>query len=174
MLPHLGNEPFSWALKMAKKNDYLEKLRDPRWQKKRLEVLNLAEFTCSSCHDNTKTLNVHHKEYIKGREPWEYDAEQLVCICQDCHKSHHEAFDLLKWACSYSNIDGPNNREELAMLICGFMGMPTERIIEVYPFAGSPYLLDVYQAGIDSKIRAVEISIKRRANAKAFLGENNG
>lgn len=44
------------------------------------------EFTCQSCADGTKTLNVHHKFYKKGAKPWEYDASALVTLCEDCHE----------------------------------------------------------------------------------------
>lgn len=30
---------------------YLEKLRDPRWQRRRLEVFERAHFQCEACHD---------------------------------------------------------------------------------------------------------------------------
>lgn len=74
---------------MAKKASaaYLEKLKDPRWQKKRLEILNRDEWTCRSCESITKTLHVHHCEYEWGREPWDYPDEQLVTLCFECHEA---------------------------------------------------------------------------------------
>ena len=35
-------------------------------------------------------LNIHHKYYIQGHKPWEYDNEALVTLCEDCHKKRHE------------------------------------------------------------------------------------
>jgi hypothetical protein len=35
---------------------YYLKLRDPRWQKKRLEVFELAAFKCELCNDTEKTV----------------------------------------------------------------------------------------------------------------------
>lgn len=65
---------------------YAEKLKDPRWQRKRLEVFERAKFTCEECSGTDKTLHVHHKRYIRGREPWEYeDKVDLACLCEDCH-----------------------------------------------------------------------------------------
>ena len=66
---------------------YWEKLKDPRWQKKRLEVLNAANWKCAMCADGTNALNVHHPEYLPNREPWEYD--NLVCLCESCHEAFH-------------------------------------------------------------------------------------
>ena len=65
---------------------YAEKLRDPRWQKKRLEIMSRDSFTCRYCGDKEKTLNVHHKFYRKAKSPWDYDDECYVTLCEDCHK----------------------------------------------------------------------------------------
>lgn len=64
---------------------YAEKLRDPRWQKKRLQVLEAAQFTCQSCGAKDQELHVHHPAYRKGADPWDYD--NLVCLCARCHES---------------------------------------------------------------------------------------
>jgi hypothetical protein len=75
---------------------YAEKLRDPRWQRRRLEVLSRAEFSCERCNATDKTLNVHHKLYKKGHAPWEYGDDELAVLCEPCHKVHHELDTLLK------------------------------------------------------------------------------
>lgn len=64
---------------------YSEKLKDPRWQKKRLEILNRDEWECSNCCRTDVTLHVHHEYYVSGREPWDYPAESLTTLCKDCH-----------------------------------------------------------------------------------------
>jgi hypothetical protein len=65
---------------------YSEKLRDPKWQKKRLEVFKRDKFTCQICMAKDKTLAVHHKKYVKGKEPWDYKNEYLITLCVDCHE----------------------------------------------------------------------------------------
>jgi hypothetical protein len=65
---------------------YSEKLKDPRWQRKRLEILDRDEFTCQHCHANTKTLHVHHLDYLPGKEPWDYENYFLLTLCEDCHE----------------------------------------------------------------------------------------
>jgi hypothetical protein len=65
---------------------YKEKLLDPRWQKKRLEILQRDNFTCQMCGDTKSTLQVHHKLYIKGNDPWEYPNLMLITLCGDCHE----------------------------------------------------------------------------------------
>lgn len=67
------------------KRTYWDKLKDPRWQKKRLEILNRDEFRCVICGDDESTLNVHHGFYRKDLEPWEYPSESLHTLCETCH-----------------------------------------------------------------------------------------
>jgi len=68
--------------------DYSKKLKDPRWQQKRVEILERDNFTCQLCGDKKTTLIVHHKEYKKC-EPWDYHNDMLVTLCEDCHKKLH-------------------------------------------------------------------------------------
>jgi len=65
---------------------YAEKLKDPRWQRKRLQIMERDKFTCRFCRSKDKTLNVHHKIYTKGKSPWEYEDYVFVTLCEDCHK----------------------------------------------------------------------------------------
>lgn len=67
---------------------YSEKLRDPRWQKMRLNVMGRDCFACRHCSSKEKTLNVHHHYYTKGAMPWEYDPDVLITLCEDCHAMH--------------------------------------------------------------------------------------
>lgn len=69
---------------------YSEKFKDPRWQKKRLEILNRDNFMCDCCYDNKNTLHVHHRLYYKDRDPWDYDNILLVTLCDDCHSYQHK------------------------------------------------------------------------------------
>lgn len=64
---------------------YSEKLRDPRWQKMRLQIMERDDFSCCGCGSRFKTLNVHHTHYLKRKMPWEYPADSLVTLCEDCH-----------------------------------------------------------------------------------------
>lgn len=107
-------------MQMAK--SYFEKLKDPRWQKKRLEVLESNEWRCERCMDAESTLHVHHRQYFKGREPWEYEAGQLAVLCESCHEATHEEVDALLLACSYCVSDGPFSRDAAASVVAGFAG----------------------------------------------------
>jgi len=76
---------------MMGKKSYSEKLKDPRWQKKRLEILNRDNWCCQKCYDAENTLHVHHMRYIAGRDPWDYDSNLLVTLCAECHEHEKEA-----------------------------------------------------------------------------------
>ena len=67
------------------KPTYRELLRDPRWQRKRLEILKRDNFTCRYCDRTDKTLHVHHESYVWGRAPWDYPDDKLETLCVDCH-----------------------------------------------------------------------------------------
>lgn len=68
---------------------YALKLKDPRWQKKRLEIMNRYNFKCSLCGEEDETLHIHHWKYIYGVDPWDYPDGLLSTLCDDCHKQEH-------------------------------------------------------------------------------------
>lgn len=68
---------------------YSDLLRDPRWQKKRLEVLTIAGFACSKCKCATRNIQVHHKQYRHGAAPWDYENDELEVLCDLCHEIEH-------------------------------------------------------------------------------------
>lgn len=65
---------------------YAEKLRDPRWQRVRLRVLERAGWACEDCEAEDKSLQVHHSAY-SGSNPWDTPGNLLMCLCEDCHKT---------------------------------------------------------------------------------------
>lgn len=73
-------------MKTYPQSEYSKKLLDPRWQKKRLEVLDRDNFQCQFCTTKTETLHVHHRKYFHGRDPWDIDSKWLVTLCSGCHE----------------------------------------------------------------------------------------
>lgn len=74
------------------KKSYSELLKDPRWQKKRLEILQRDNFFCQSCGDSKNTLHVHHASYDDSLLPWEFENEDLITLCEVCHKTWHYTY----------------------------------------------------------------------------------
>lgn len=81
---------------MANNKKYHELLKDPRWQKKRLEIMQRDGFKCCMCGGEKSTLNVHHKYYIFEREPWNYPDNLLVTLCESCHESEEDFKEVQK------------------------------------------------------------------------------
>ncbi len=67
------------------KKTYSELLRDPRWQKKRLELMEAGGWSCRECGDHTATLNIHHGFYKRNTSPWEYPDDSMRVLCEPCH-----------------------------------------------------------------------------------------
>ncbi len=62
---------------------YSEKLRNPKWQRKRLEILQRDNFKCCLCGDEETELHVHHLKYTG--EPHEAPNKDLQTLCAHCH-----------------------------------------------------------------------------------------
>ena len=74
---------------------YADQIKDPRWQKKRLEILKRDEFTCQQCGNKELTLHVHHKHYNKGAKIWEYENWELTTLCENCHSEKHNKKEII-------------------------------------------------------------------------------
>ncbi|HEY9364878.1 MAG TPA: hypothetical protein VIQ00_16565 [Chitinophagaceae bacterium] len=84
---------------MNPQSNYSKKLSNPLWQRKRLDVFNRDGFACTNCGRSDKELQVHHYDYIKGIEPWEYPMDMLTTLCVECHSAEmkrpkHESYLL--------------------------------------------------------------------------------
>ncbi len=87
-----------------------EKLKDPRWQKKRLQIMERDGWKCLGCGDDKMTLAVHHLVY--SGEPWEAPDQYLETLCEWCH-------DI---------------REQFNRAMDGRSTIPTSVVIELYWF----------------------------------------
>lgn len=86
---------------MKTESPYAKKLRDPRWQKKRLELFRAASFRCECCGKDNEELCVHHVNYLKGRDPWDYPDENFQVLAKSCHEHRGQ---LIEKACSAMRI----------------------------------------------------------------------
>lgn len=70
---------------------YREKLKNPRWQKLRLEVMQRDNFACRNCGARDRELQIHHLRYSDDicQPP-----ECLETLCADCH-AEREGFQKL-------------------------------------------------------------------------------
>jgi len=66
---------------------YARLLKDPRWQRRRLEVMQRDGWACQECGDTESTLHIHHAAYIGN--PWDAPSSDLTTLCDDCHNAKH-------------------------------------------------------------------------------------
>lgn len=106
---------------MTAKKNYLEKLKDPRWQRKKNSILDRDNYTCMKCGDTTTTLHVHHIYYKPNHDPWQYSEDELETLCEVCHekvtKENKEFGDELKKLSYHFGL------ENTVFLIAFFMDM---------------------------------------------------
>lgn len=77
---------------------YADKLRDPRWLQFKDEYIewrlvrhDIPRHWCQDCGEDTHGgLHLHHTVYYLGREPWDYDFEEMRLYCETCHKRIHD------------------------------------------------------------------------------------
>ena len=73
---------------MSRRARYRKMLTDSRWSQRRMEIMRRDGFRCRRCGGKGK-LNVHHRWYIYGRQPWQYPDRCLVTLCERCHRHVH-------------------------------------------------------------------------------------
>ncbi len=78
---------------MGPKEQYAEKLRDPRWQRKRLAIFERDKWRCAVCDRDDTTLHVHHLKYTD--DPWDTPDDLLETLCEHCHQAREATNQLL-------------------------------------------------------------------------------
>jgi hypothetical protein len=117
-------------------SEFWQKYKDPRWQKLRLQKMEQAKFQCEHCEDGSSTLNVHHKRYRRGANPWEYELWELECLCEACHEEHHELKNRLNEA--IASLDNHAYHELLGFA----QALAAKRQCEDVPLSISPMHAD--------------------------------
>lgn len=92
--------------------NYTSKLKDPRWQKKRLQILDRDNFTCQYCTDTETELHIHHTKYT-SQNPWEAKLEDLITLCKHCHA----VSEYYKNTANYDFDSAPFNKVFKAILV---------------------------------------------------------
>jgi hypothetical protein len=114
---------------------YWQQLQDPRWQKRRLEIMARDKFTCCQCANDEETLNVHHRWYIGGRKVWEYPDIALVTLCEGCHSDATKGAPvfLFEDGVEFLETEFPYNQIMLAMhQFCERYGVNKDAVWEAF------------------------------------------
>lgn len=103
-----------YTVKLAQKIDktYEELLTEQEWYNFRNKVINDRGYVCEFCKKK-HNLQVHHKLYYKKPdkekiEPWLYNIDEVLLLCDSCHKSVHKKNKIKFYYISYADY---NNRK---------------------------------------------------------------
>lgn len=69
---------------------YGAKLASSQWREFAKSVRRQRGNYCELCKRGGLITQVHHWCYDSGREPWDYDIQDVVVLCEGCHKALHE------------------------------------------------------------------------------------
>ena len=83
---------------------YSQQLRDPRWLKRRQEIIERANNLCEQYGEQSDRFEIHHGYYLKDKMAWEYPDEVLYCLCPDCHYSIQELMEVAHYHVAKRNL----------------------------------------------------------------------
>lgn len=124
---------------------YAEKLKDQRWQKLRLQLLEAAGWQCQSesCENRNErpTLHIHHRLYLRNTDPWDYEPWAYAVLCEKCHEfeqglleNAHAALakypDLLG-ACVDVNRMDPDLAARIARIIASLLVIDNKELVSL-------------------------------------------
>ena len=74
------------------KEEYARLLNSDYWKGFSYSLIKERNFTCEDCgrrfHNERNKLQVHHLVY-RDINPWSYKPEEMVVLCEECHKKRH-------------------------------------------------------------------------------------
>lgn len=74
------------------KEEYKNLLNSDYWKGYSYSLIKERNFTCEDCgrtfYNERNKLQVHHLLY-RDVNPWSYKPEELVVLCEECHKKRH-------------------------------------------------------------------------------------
>lgn len=140
--------------------EYLEKLKDPRWQQKRLKILERDNWACKNCGEKTETLVVHHLVYFSKKNPWEVHDGFLITLCETCHNPREKEPDEDETA-----IEAINN--DIGTLLNTLWGNGWD-LADILDLGSTFYNLGVVSEGH----KAISIGVKPYGRKKNVVEDN--
>lgn len=116
--------------------NYSELLKNPKWQKRRLEILSRDEFMCQSCFDTESELHVHHKCYNYGVDIWDYKDDDLITYCKSCHEECTELKKSIKKIIDKCFVD-PELLNHIEVILKNLRGYNPYDLYEISKFIAS-------------------------------------
>ena len=75
--------------KKLSKEEYAKALQHPKWQRKRLKIMERDKWRCKDCGNTEAQLHVHHLHY-SCKFPWQELNTNLITLCNSCHAKAHK------------------------------------------------------------------------------------
>ena len=90
------------------------------WLRYRDACLKNANYACERCQRTELILQVHHPEYVRGLQPWEYPIEFSEVLCRRCHAEIHGKIKPSGgWTILYSDLDNNEPSDPIPCEHCG-------------------------------------------------------
>ena len=74
----------------TQKEEYDEYMNSDEWKEKREEIFGLKGRRCSICGTSFGIIDCHHLNYDHFKHEEEYDYEDVIPLCRDCHSDLHQ------------------------------------------------------------------------------------
>lgn len=99
------------------------------------------EFTCCRCFSKDDQLHVHHKNYQRGKMPWDYPLNNFITLCHKCHDTVTQEIEFLRevmfhpiyydawWRLNSLWEDGLGNEISLVLMLLDKRPLEISRII---------------------------------------------
>lgn len=81
-------------MKRETHKSYADQLKDPRWFEFCKRIQNVRGSQCEQCGTEER-LQVHHCGYRDELLAWEYQADDMMIVCDECHAQFHKFADDL-------------------------------------------------------------------------------
>lgn len=86
--------------------NFNDQYKDPRWEKKRIEIYRRDYWHCRKCGNTNIKLEAHHLYYQRDLMLWEYDNDSLVTLCTKCHNDIHDNLKKLSGIIAFKILTG--------------------------------------------------------------------
>lgn len=74
------------------KNRWTAEINSSDWEARRKQYFRTARpHYCPGCRQD-KPLQLHHINYDSSRHLWEYNDNELIPLCAECHRRYHDMF----------------------------------------------------------------------------------
>jgi hypothetical protein len=75
---------------LLQQNTYTAQLQTEEWKSFARGVRASYENACAVCRRSDTQTQVHHIFYDPSLKLWEYQSDDVMLLCTDCHKAFHE------------------------------------------------------------------------------------